>query len=64
MVKLYGLKKFLEEFSTIDTKEVLEVKHWEEYMMFACLFGIADKVSTQLKHLHPDLEKIDELDLL
>lgn len=63
-LKLYGLRKYLEEFSKMDTKEVMEVKLWEEYLMFACLFGIADKVSNQFKHIHPDIEKIDELDLL
>ena len=63
-LKLYGLKKYLEEFSKMDVKEVMEVKLWEEYLMFACLFGIADQVSIQLKHIHPDIEELDELDLL
>lgn len=54
-VKLYGLKKFLEDFSKIDTKEVLEVKLWDEYLMFAYLFGIADKVAKQLKNLYPEV---------
>ncbi len=53
--KLYGLKKFLVEFSSIDTKETLEVHIWDEYLMFAYLFGIADKVAKQLKNLYPDL---------
>lgn len=63
-LKLYGLKKYLEEFSKIDSKEVIEVKFWDEYLMYACLFGIADEVSNQLKHIHPDVEKIDVMDLL
>lgn len=54
-VKLYGLKKFLEEFSTIDKKEVIEVKLWDEYLMFAYIFGIADKVAKQLKNLYPEI---------
>ncbi len=53
--QLYGLKKFLQEFSSINTKETLEVHIWEEYLMFAYLFGIADKVATQLKNLYPEL---------
>ena len=52
--KLYGLKKFLIEFSQMNTKEVLEVKLWDEYLMFAYLFGMADKVSKQLKNLYPE----------
>lgn len=58
--QLYGLKLFLEEFSRIDTKEVMEVKLWDEYLMFAYLFGIADKVAKQLKDLYPEvLEQAD-----
>ena len=53
--KLYGLKKFLKEFSSIDTKEVLEVHLWDEYLMFAYLFGMADKVAKQLKNMYPEI---------
>lgn len=54
-VKLYGLKRFLDEFSKMDTKEVLEVKMWDEYLMYAYIFGIADKVAKQLKNLYPEV---------
>lgn len=53
--QLLGLKLFLEEFSRIDKKETLEVKIWDEYLMFAYLFGIADKVAKQLKNLYPEV---------
>ena len=53
--KLLGLKKFLEEFSRIGTREVLEVHIWDEYLMFAYLFGIAEKVAKQLKNLYPEV---------
>lgn len=53
--KLYGLKKFLLAFSQIDAKEVLEVKLWDEYLMFAYLFGIASKVAKQLKNMYPEV---------
>lgn len=60
-VRLYGLKKYLEEFSRMDTKEVMEVKLWDEYLMFAYLFGIADKVAKQLKHMYPEvLEEFEQ----
>ena len=54
-VQLYGLKKYLEEFSRMNTKEVMEVKLWDEYLMFAYLFGIADKVAKQLKDMYPEV---------
>ena len=49
------LNKYLEEFSNMDTKEVMEVKLWDEYLMFAYLFGIADKVAKQLKQMYPEV---------
>ena len=53
--ELYGLKLFLEKFSKINDKEAIEVKLWEEYLMFAYLFGIADKVMKQFEKLYPDV---------
>ncbi len=61
-IKLYGLKKFLDEFSQIDTKEVLEVHLWDEYLMYAYIFGIADKVAKQLKNLYPEVLISEDLD--
>ena len=58
--KLYGLKLYLEEFSKMDTKEVLEVHIWDEYLMFAYLFGIADKVAKQLKNMYPEI--VEQMD--
>ena len=53
--RLFGLKLFFNEFAKMDTKETLEVKIWDEYLMFAYLFGMADKVSKQLKNLYPEV---------
>lgn len=53
--KLYGLKLFLDHFSSINEKEAIEVKLWDEYLMFAYIFGIADKVIKQFKYLYPEL---------
>ena len=52
--RLFGLKLFFNEFAKMNTKETLEVKIWDEYLMFAYLFGMADKVSKQLKNLYPE----------
>ena len=53
--QLLGLKIFLKEFSEIDKRETIEVRIWDEYLMFAYLFGIADKVIAQLKKLYPEI---------
>ena len=60
--QLLGLKIFLEEFSSIDKKETMEVHLWDEYLMFAYLFGIADKVMSQLKKLYPELLEQNDID--
>ena len=53
--ELYGLKLFLKEFSDMKNKEAIEVKLWDEYLMFAYLFGMADKVAKQFKDLYPEI---------
>lgn len=53
--RLLGLKIFLKEFSEIDKRETIEVHIWDEYLMFAYIFGIADKVFAQLKKLYPEI---------
>ena len=53
--QLYGLYKFLKEFSDMKNKEAIEVKLWDEYLMFAYLFGMADKVAKQFKNLYPEV---------
>ena len=53
--ELFGLKLFLKEFSDMKNKEAIEVKLWDEYLMFAYLFGMADKVAKQFKDLYPEI---------
>lgn len=60
--KLCGLEKYLREFSKMDTKEAIEVHLWDEYLMFAYIFGIADKVAKQFKHLYPEVLKNADYD--
>jgi len=54
-IKLAGLKKFLLEFSEIEDKEAIEVNLWEEYLIYAQMFGIADKVDNTLNDLYPTI---------
>lgn len=53
--QMAGLKKFLKEFSMIDTREPIEVNLWNEYLMYAQIFGIADVVAEQFKKLYPEI---------
>jgi uncharacterized membrane protein len=54
--KWKGLKKFMDDLSLIDKKEVPEVALWEKYLIYATAFGIADKVLEQLKIIYPDFD--------
>ena len=60
---LKGLQKFLIEFSSISEKEAIEVHLWEEYLIFAHLLGIAEKVEKQFKKLYPELIENSEFDM-
>ena len=53
--KWRGLKKFMEDFSLIDEREIPELSLWEQYLVYATGFGIADKVLKQLKTRFPEL---------
>lgn len=50
-----GLKRYMEDYSKIDDREVPELVIWEKYLVYATVFGIADKVLKQLKVQYPEL---------
>lgn len=51
-----GLKKYMEDFSMLDKRDVPEIAIWEHFLVFATAFGIADKVLKQLKVVYPNIE--------
>ena len=55
--KWKGLKKYMEDFSLLDEKEVPDIVLWEHFLVYATAFGIAEKVLKQLKVVYPDLEQ-------
>ena len=58
--EMAGLKKFLKEFTLIKEREPIEVKLWNEYLMYVSIFGIADEVASQFRKLYPEV--ITEMD--
>ena len=46
-------KNFLKDFTISDQRVASEVKLWKDYLVFAQLFGIAEKVAQQFKKLYP-----------
>ena len=59
--QLFGLKKFLKEFTLLDERELKEVKLWKDYMIYATLFGIADKVIKEMKKINPEYFNMDQV---
>ena len=54
-LKIAGLKKFLVEFSDMKNKEPIEVHLWQDYLIFAQMFGIPKQVAKQFKDLYPEV---------
>lgn len=53
-----GLKKFMEDFSMLDKREIPEIVLWERFLVYATAFGIANKVLKQLRMVYPDFDKL------
>ena len=51
--KVVGFRKFLEDFTIIGERASQEVILWNDYLVFAALYGIADKVAKELKDINP-----------
>jgi len=60
LAQIAGFKKYLEDFSLLNEHELNASSVWQEYMVFAVLLGIADKVIKELRDLYP--ERMEEWD--
>ena len=61
IAELYGLKNFLSDFTLIKDRQVVEVGLWNEYLVFATLYGIADKVRSEFKQVCPEYFDMNKL---
>lgn len=61
-IRILGLKRFLLEYSMIDQRQAIEVHLWEEYLIFAQLLGIAEKVEEQFSKLYPEFKEQSKID--
>ncbi|MGN1216219.1 MAG: DUF2207 family protein [Candidatus Cryptobacteroides sp.] len=52
--QVFGLRNFLRDFTLISDRGVVEVKLWNEYLIFATLFGIADQVYKDFRKVCPE----------
>lgn len=55
-VRWRAFKKFLQDFGTFETKELPEIVLWERYMVYATIFGLAEKVAKTMNVKIKELE--------
>lgn len=53
--KWRGLKRFMQNFSTMERKYIPEVVLWEQYLVYATAFGMTEQVIKQLKQVYPEI---------
>ena len=51
---LIQFKNYLQDFTISDERQAVEVKLWRSYLVYAQLFGIADRVAENFSKLYPD----------
>lgn len=54
-----GLKKYMEDFSLLNEKDIPDLELWEKYLVYATAFGISDKVIEQLKVVYPHFNEMN-----
>lgn len=51
-LKLKGLQKFLEDFTITNARNIDDIHLFEEYLVFAYLFGCSDKITSQIRKIY------------
>lgn len=54
LAQVVGLKRYLEESVQMSERNIWEANLWQDYMVYATLFGSAEDVIEELKRLYPD----------
>lgn len=56
-----GLENFLKDFTLLDRRGAVEVELWDEYLVYATLYGIADQVMKNFKESCPEYFQLSYL---
>ena len=59
--QVFGLRKFLKEFTLLDERGIKEVSLWKDYMIYATLFGISEQVIRDMKKINPEFFNMDRV---
>lgn len=51
--RVVGFRKYLKDFTIINERKSSEVALWQDYLIYAALYGIADKVARELRDINP-----------
>mgnify|MGYP002933407960 FL=1 len=54
-IQLAGFKRYLNDYTLVSDREAIEVHLFEEYLIYAQMLGIAQKVAKQFKDLYPEI---------
>lgn len=53
-----GLRRFLIDNTLLNERQLTEARLWDELIVYATLFGVAEKVIEELQAVNPDLAKM------
>ena len=59
--EVFGLEKFLKEFTLVKERHIVEVALWDEYLVYATLFGIADQVAADFRKVCPEYFQLSKI---
>lgn len=62
--KWLGLKNFMEDFGTMDKKDLPEIVLWEKYLVYAVTLGCADKLAETMKIKATEFEELNSNDII
>ena len=58
---VFGLKAFLKDFTLQNERHMMEVKLWDQYMVYAQFFGLTKQVMRDMKKVCPEYLKMSNL---
>jgi uncharacterized membrane protein len=61
MSEVYGFKRFLDDFTLVNERNLSETKLWCDYIVWATLFGNAEQVVKDMKAVNPEFFKMDQV---
>ena len=59
--QVFGLRKYLKDFTLANERHVQEVGLWKDYLIYATLFGNADQVLKDMKEINPEYLQMDQI---